>query len=625
MLRARILLVAATAALSVLVVPASGTAVADGGRHDVDPLIGTGGFPPWFSGNTHPAASRPFGMVQVGPDTTADPAGTPSVGATGYRYDDPLLRGFSPLHLSGAGCRAFGDVPVLPVLGDLPADPSAATVGLDKASERAAPGRYAARLANGVTASMAAAERSALLRFAYPSGAKPRLLVKADGSLAGTAASSARFLNRRELAVTVTSGGFCGAPNSYRVHVLLRFDERVRQRGTWRDGHGGAWIGVGRDRAVRVQVGVSFVSLRGARRNLADDDPGWSVRRLARQAAAEWSDTLGRVRTRGGTPTDRLLFDTALYRAFQYPSTISDADGRYPGFDGRVHRLRRGQRQLSSISGWDYYRTHAALLAWIRPDVASEVVRSLVRDAVQGGRLPRWPLAAAETGIMNGDAAAPTIATTYAFGGRDFHLRRAVRLLVRQGDEVRSENGYEPRPGLDDYLTRGYVPNPVLERGLMRSNGASTTLEYAVADHAVSRLAQAAGQRAVAARYRARAGSWRNLLDPDRRLLLPRDATGAFPPPDVDAAHGSGGFDEGNALHYTFAGVPHDVAGLVSALGTPDEVAARLDPFFAQLNGGGGHVWLGNQPSASRAARRWAAALRPPTQIGGRGDWNGFG
>ena len=116
---------------------ASAPAVERERDRDVDPFIGSGGGPPFFSGNTNPAATRPFGMVQLGPDTTSDPDGAPSVGASGYRDDDPLLRGFSPTHLSGAGCPTFGDVPVLPLAGALPPDPSEATVPILKATDRA--------------------------------------------------------------------------------------------------------------------------------------------------------------------------------------------------------------------------------------------------------------------------------------------------------------------------------------------------------------------------------------------------------------------------------------------------------------------------------------------------------
>jgi predicted alpha-1,2-mannosidase len=593
-----------------LVLGILGASPARAGVPDVDSFVGTGGRAPWFSGNTTPAAARPFGMVQLGPDTTADGGGgRPSTTATGYAAADPLLRGFSPTHLSGVGCPAFGDVPLLPVTGPVPDDPAAATVGLGR--QDAGPGWYRTTLANGVTASLAAADRAGLASFTFPAGPRARLLVKAAGGLAGVQRATVSFPSAREVAVSATSGGFCGSPGHYRVHVLYRFDRAVTGRGTWgaaarRTGSVtgadvGGWVAFGTGGTVRAQVGVSFVDLAGARRNLADAAPGWSVGRLRDAAATVWERELGRVAVTGGSAGERAVLDTALYHVLLHPMTLSDADGRYPGFDGVVHRVASGHRHYTAIPGWDAYRSTVPLLAWLRPDVASDLVGSLQRAADEGGWLPRWPLVASYTGVMNGDSAAPVIAAAHAFGGRGFDVGRAVTQLARQGRETDGAPGqgwFRPRPGLAEYLRLGYVPNTTPERGWSQPHGASTTLEYALDDFAVSRLAVAAGRPAVADEFRRRSGSWRSLLDPDRGLLLPRDATGALPGPGYDPASCCDGFQEGNAVQYSWM-VPQDMAGLLASLGPRAEVARRLDDFHAQLNAGAGrpYAWLGNQVS----------------------------
>lgn len=550
----------------------------DGAPADVDPLVGTGGAEPWFNGGTTPAAAVPFGMLQLGPDTSDDDVtGAPSVTGSGYAARDRLVRGFSPLHLSGVGgCRVLGDAPVLPAVGAVPPDLASATAPLVRSTERAAPGRYGVTLGNGVQVDLAAGSRAGLLRFAYPVGSQALVVLKSSGRT--------RFLSDHEVAVTSHGGGFCGRDNHYVVHVLYRFDRAFAARGRRADG---AWLEFGPQRVVRAQVAISYVDTAGARRNLEAEEPGWSVDRLAARADRLWASELARVSVSGGTDTDRRIFHTALYHALLHPSPISDVDGRYPGFDGRVHRLPPGEVQLSSISGWDVYRTQVPLLALVRPDVASQVVRSLHRDALEGGWYPRWPLVAEDTGVMNGDSAAPIAAAAWAFGARDFPLAAVVEGLVRQGDDPAG-----PREGLADYLRLGWVPVPEVP------NGASTTLEYATDDFAISRLARAAGQDVVARRYRRRSGSWRALLDPDRRLLQPRDNDGGFPPEGTDGSACCSGFEEGNALQYTVGGVPHDMAGLLAALGSEDEVAQRLDGFFTELDAGGGpHAWLGNEPS----------------------------
>jgi len=427
-----------------------------------------------------------------------------------------------------------------------------------------------------------------------------------------------RFASRREVVVTATSGHFCGSPGTYRVHVVVRFDRAAKRLGTWGGAsstdltatgpRSGGWLDFGRDAGtVKAQVAVSFVDLAGARRNLADARLGWSVARVRDAARTAWARELGRLMVSGGTDRERRLFTTALYHALLHPTLLSDADGRYPGFDGDVHRVGRGHRHYTAIAGWDSYRTHLPLLAWLRPDVASDVVRSLLRAGRQGGAIPRWPLVAGYTGIMNGDSAAPMISSAYAFGARDFPLGPAVSALAEQAertDAPRAQGWFEARPGLADYLRLGYVPNTTGEGGVPQPHGASTTLEYAVDDFALSVLADRAGRGDLVDRLRARSGAWAALLDPDRALIAPRDGSGAFPGPDWDASGCCDGFQEGNAHQYTWW-VPQDMSGLLGRLGSRDDVLARLTSFHEELNAGATrpHAWMGNQPSL---ATPWA-------------------
>ncbi len=540
-------------------------------------------------------------MVQVGPDTTTDgQTGSPSAYPSGYGHSDTLLRGISPTHVSGAGCRTFGDAPFLPFVGALPADPGTATVPIDTDSARAGPGWYAARLGNGVSVDLAADERSGMARLRFPEGAPATVLVKASGSLAGTERSAIRLRSPSEVAVTVDSGGFCGRSNSYRVHVVLRFDRPAQRTGFWGsptdDGRGaaggrgdsvGAWPRFDR-RTVKVQVGVSFVSRAGARRNLDAADLGWSVSRLRERATGRWQTELGRISVDGGDAEEKRTFTTALYHAMLHPMLLSDADGRYPGFDGRVHRLSGGRRHYTTVSGWDVYRTQMPMLAWLRPDVASDVVRSLHRAAREGGRYPRWPIVAEDTEVMEGDSAAPVIASAHAFGAHDVPLRAVARGLVRQA--------LDARPYGEDYARLGYVPTRTPDTP-GAAHGASMTLEYAVDDFAVSRLARLVGDGSIAESLHRRSRSWANLLDAERRVLAPRAADGSLPGTDWTPSRGTG-FEEGNAAQYTWS-VPHDMAGLLRRLGETAEVVARLDEFHTRLNAGSGspHAWLGNQPS----------------------------
>ena len=75
----------------------------------VDPMVGTGGH-----GHTFPAASVPFGMMQLGPDTRL----TGWDGCSAYHYSDDVVYGFSHTHLSGTGCSDYGDILVTATTGE---------------------------------------------------------------------------------------------------------------------------------------------------------------------------------------------------------------------------------------------------------------------------------------------------------------------------------------------------------------------------------------------------------------------------------------------------------------------------------------------------------------------------
>lgn len=66
---------------------------------------------------------------------------------------------------------------------------------------------------------------------------------------------------------------------------------------------------------------------------------------------------------------------------------------------------------------------------------------------------------------------------------------------------------------------------------------------------------------------------------------------------DSPSTFGQVGYEEGNAEQYVWW-VPHNVAGLVTALGGRQAVASRLDRFTKKLNVGPNepYLWAGNEP-----------------------------
>src|SRR5262249_12341436 len=158
----------------------------------------------------------------------------------------------------------------------------------------------------------------------------------------------------------------------------------------------------------------------------AAENDHFDVNRQAQATRALWDQQLTKIGIHGGTTAEQTTFYTALYHSLLHPSLFSDADGRYIGFDDKVHTLPRGHAQYAHYSGWDISRSKIPLLAMLAPDTASDMAASLRRDGDQMGWLPKWPVANGEAGVMNGDAADAMLAGAYAFGAKDFDARHAV-------------------------------------------------------------------------------------------------------------------------------------------------------------------------------------------------------
>ena len=173
----------------------------------VDPFIGTGP-----DGHTFPGATVPFGMVQLSPDTQIRPFKQSYKWASGYRYEDTTILGFSHTHFSGSGHSDLGDVLLQPISGDVQLEPgdiekpgSGYRSRFSHKQERAEPGYYAVDLLDyGIHAELtatAACRRSPLHLPSRQAGACPArssffdLQLSRQGALVAAAHSRRRHSN----------------------------------------------------------------------------------------------------------------------------------------------------------------------------------------------------------------------------------------------------------------------------------------------------------------------------------------------------------------------------------------------------------------------------------------------
>jgi predicted alpha-1,2-mannosidase len=595
----------------------------------VNPFIGTTN-----SADDFPGADVPFGMVQWSPDTPSRPEGG------GYEYSDSSITGFSLDHLSGPGCGAEGDIPVLPTVG---AVNSSATDAFSHAGESAQAGEYQVALSNGVTVGLTATTRTGMADFTFPSSTQANLIFKLDNSQNPDSATSFTAVSSTEVQGSATSGDFCGAGNTYTLYFDMQFSQPFTTSGTYNGsvlqagathfsqrqtstakpktapasstekpnhpsyhgtlpgnasaapaltGPAGTYLtfNTTSDQTVLAKVGVSYVSTANAKANLTAENSGWNFPATESAAQSSWNALLGKVQVAGGTTSEQANFYTALYHSLLHPNVFSDDNGQYMGVDGKVHAVDAGHSAFyTNFSGWDIYRTQAQLEALVDPSAASDTAQSMVDDYAQGGMLPKWMEDNGETYVMVGDPADSIIADYYAFGATNFSTSAALTDMVT---EATSANNI--RPGLNYLSAPGYLPADGSYGCCNFYGPVSTTLEYDTADFALSAYAGALGNTTDQATFADRAQDWRNVLDPGSGFDQPRDANGSWPTgfdPTSD-----NGFVEADSWIYTGM-VPFDLAGLASAKGGDAAMSAYLGTVLRSFTGANGYSWMGNEPS----------------------------
>ncbi|WP_420037005.1 GH92 family glycosyl hydrolase [Streptomyces sp. cg28] len=570
-----------------LAAPAAQAATADAGRLTdlVNPFIGTEN-----EGNTYPGAAVPFGMVQFSPDTGHN---------TGYDYSENHIRGFSTVHLSGVGCGLGGDLPVLPTTGDITStDYAKYAAEFSHDDEKASPGYYKVGLKTGIEAELSATKRTGVQRYTFPDTDKANVLVNAGQSLHKTAHTKVEILDNRTVRTAITGSGFCQDTKQYTVYTITRFDRPFTASGTWKGDtvtagsktseadadRNGAYVrfDTGKDRTVEATTAISYVDAKGAALNLRTEG-GRSFDKVRGAAQAAWEDRLDDVRAQGGTDTQRRTFYSSLYRSFLAPNIGSDADGRYTGWDQKTHRAR-DFTYYQNWSLWDTYRTQAQLLSLLAPRESRDMALSVIQIDKDSGWLPKWGYGTVETNIMTGDPVTPFLTNAFEQGLLKGHEEDAYRALKKNADGVPpADSAPVGREANKEYLADGFAPY-IKDRAHVKpgdsdyDHGASATLEYALADAMLGRMARKLGHADDARRYAERAQNYRKIFDSSTGFFRARDAAGNFTGP-ADPAQ-SEGFHEGTSWQYQWL-VPQDLPGMVGLIGGTDAANQRLDSFFA--------------------------------------------
>lgn len=587
----------------------------------VQPIIGTARKDQTIgavnSGQTYPAVGVPFAMTHWTPQTQA----TEDKCISPYYFQDTKIQGFRGTHWwSGSCTHDYGSVTVGALTGPLRVGAEERASRFRRETEVMTPAYYAVILEDsGIRAELTGTARAGILRLTFPRADEAYVLVhanhkkdekKADGvvqvlpgrrEIVGSNPVSRLYAGRGQPAgfaghfVARIEGGGGGALASFGTWS----GPSVRPGGETARGDLGVPGGYVRfapkaGEVVLVRVGTSFTSVEDARRNLEAEIGQAGFDEVRARAEAAWGQALGRIRVKGGTREQRTIFYTALYHALLMPRLFSDVHGSYPSFGGgkRVE-VAEGWEYYDDLSLWDTFRAVHPLFVLIEPGRVPHMVRSMIAKAEQGGWLPNFPGWNSYTSAMVGDHGAAMIADAYVKGVRGFDAEKAYAAMKKNATESPSWDEYvdgKGRRALKEYLARGYISlEEEVNEAFHKREQVSRTLEYAYDDFAVAALARALGKDQDHAAFVRRARNWRNVFDPQVGFVRGRHADGRWAE-GFDPAHEQPYITEGTPWQYTFF-VPHDVQGLIGAVGGRQRFVAKLDRFFAEKR-----YWHGNEP-----------------------------
>lgn len=608
----------------------------------VDTRISSGGFG-FGVGGVNPGPQVPFGACRLGPDTDEKLLWNHFNHYGGYYFPDGFIRAFSHTHMVGPGASDWGNIGVM-------ATREAVTTELIKphmynyrsaynhSSETAKPADYRVALEtpNVFVELTAGGTHTGIHRYTFA----PQAEATANhGTILVDVCHSVTDPKDRPCAnasVAVSATGISGwVDNAGSLSGRAQHKSGLRgvriwfemqwisaasavSFGVWENGTVapknssagptssqslGAWLEFASADAgplvVELHVGISFVSAANAKLNLQQIDPSQSFEQLRAKAVAQWEAALDHIEVQGGTQDQLVNFYSAVYRTLLSPTTYSEFNGQYMGFDDQVHVLEAGTtRYLSDMSIWDIHRSQYPWLLLYDTSLARDVLRSLLTMADQGTNdLPRWPLGNVYTGCMCANHANVMFSDYISKVGRsDFDVVKAYNYMKAPAVGPRAHNG---RSDLDNYNSLGYV---TFDKERV---AASLTMEYAFDDWMIANVARVLNLTDDVTRFLKQSKNYVHLWDSKTEWMCPVFANGSKACPtelEAIAFYPIGTkYIEADAWQNLWF-TPHDPVGLISLFPSVDEYVKKLEKFFqdsipwpntALPNP---YYWAGNEP-----------------------------
>ncbi len=544
----------------------------------VSPLMGTDSKPSMSNGNTYPAIAMPWGMNFW----------TPQTGKMGdgwaYTYAADKLRGFKQTHQPSPWMNDYGQFAIMPITGKLRFNEDERASWFSHKSEVVKPYYYSVYLADhDITTEIAPTERAAMFRFTFPESDSAHVVLDALDN-----GSYVKIIPEERKIIGYTTKNSGGVPDNFKNYFVMIFDKDFEASNLFdgkqlihkeeiKSDHTGAIVSFStkKGEVVTAKVASSFISIAQAELNLKElgTDSFDTVKDKGRDA---WNRELGRIKIEGGTVDQFRTFYSCLYRSLLFPRKFFeyDIDGNvlhYSPYNGEV----LPGYMFTDTGFWDTFRALFPFLNLMYPELNAQIQEGLANAYKEGGWLPEWGSPGLRN-VMVGNNSASVVADAHLKSGQNhqYDIETLYEALIHGANNAGPLTAVG-RAGANYYNKLGYVPYDV---GI--NENAARTLEYAYDDFTIYQLAKALNKPKKEIKlYKKRSLNYKNLFDPETKLMRGKNENGEFMAPFNPFKWGDA-FTEGNSWHYTWS-VFHDIEGLADLMGGHEAFAAKLDEVFS--------------------------------------------
>jgi predicted alpha-1,2-mannosidase len=540
----------------------------------VNPFIGTGGH-----GHTYPGVTAPFGMVQLSPDTRI--AGWDA--CSGYHYSDSTILGFSHTHLSGTGAADYGDILITPRVNLSDTLP----ILFSHNDEEAWAGYYSVKLKNNIQVRLTSTTRVGIHEYSFSNTDHGIISIDLNHGIGPDKLLGASWdaTSAQEVIGFRRSSGWAKDQMVYFVAQFSETFDSIRDRSQTN------LVKLnfsGLNKPLMVKVGISSVSIKNARENIAKEAPLWNFDGYLLEAEIAWDKELGKIKADFINQNDDTIFYTALYHSFLAPNTFSDVNGDYRGMDKKVHTSTGTHYSVFSL--WDTFRATHPLFTILNQQRNVNMINTMLAMYRQQGLLPVWELAGNETGTMIGYHSIPVItdAMVKKLAGFDYNLALKAMQASAEADHL----------GLEYYKRMGFIPAE------KEHESVSKTLEYAYDDWCISQAAAFLDKSEIQNEYLERSQFYKNLYDPSTGFMRPKRNGNWLE--NFDPFEVSGNYTEANAWQYNLF-IPQDISSLDTLYGAQTSLKNKLDSLFNAQSGISGR----DQPDIAGMIGQYAHGNEP--------------